>query len=155
MDSNNGMMVTVFAAAVTLAVLGNTIVYLIVTGPLGEPLIMCSSCSDPTPELTPMSIGDPILFSALFGTGAVIIYAAIQAIARRPLRVFLLVATPLLALSLILPGIIPSPPVEWSAKLALTAMHVTGYGVIVGTLLLGHKLDWLGNRSSPAGLRPS
>ncbi len=48
-----------------------------------------------------------------------------------------------LLVSLILPMRISSPPVESSAKLALIAMHVVGYLVIVGTLWFGYRRGWL------------
>ncbi len=128
-----------------LAAAGNAIVYVIVTGPLNEPLLMCD-CSVTPPPLSAMPLSEPVLFSALFGSGAVILYAVIRAQSARPLRVFILVATLLLLVSVGLPAMMPSPPVEWSAKLTLIAMHVVGYLIIVGVIWLGHKRGWLTNQ---------
>ncbi len=54
-----------------------------------------------------------------------------------------IIATIVLVASFAMPAAIPSPPVEWSAKLVLMAMHVVGYAVILGTLWLGHQRGWL------------
>jgi len=152
------MTVAVLATAVALAVIANAMVWLIVTGPLGEPLLMCSDCSATPPELSPMDVGDPILFSTLFGVGALVVYALISALSTRPLRVFAIVATAVLLASIALPTMIPSPPVESSAKLTLIAMHVLGYSVILTTLWIGEDRGWLPpspSRSATArGTRP-
>jgi len=145
------MMVAVLAAAVVLAVIANVIVWLIATGPLGEPLLMCSDCSATPPELSPMDMGDPILFSTLFGVAAAVVYAVISVMAARPLRVFATMATAALLVSLALPSMIPSPPVELSAKLTLIAMHLVGYAVILATVWVGVRRGWL----SPSISRPA
>ena len=137
------MMVVVLAGAVVLAVVANAVVYVIVTGPLGEPLLMCSDCSAIPPGLSAMDMYEPILFSTVFGVGAVVVYAVISALSARPLRVFAIVATVLLFVSLGAPASMPSPPIEWSAKLTLMAMHVVGYSMILGTIWFGHRRGWL------------
>jgi hypothetical protein len=137
------MMVAVLAAAVVLAVIANVMVWLIVTGPLGEPLLMCSDCSATPPELSPMDMGEPILFSTLFGVGAVVVYAVIRVMAARPLRVFAIVATAVLLVSIALPSMVPPPPVEMSTKLTLIAMHLVGYSVILATVWIGEDRGWL------------
>ena len=140
------MIVAVLATAVVLAVITNVVVYVIVTGPLGEPLVMCSMCSSIPPGLSPMDIDEPVIFSAIFGVGAVVVYAVIGALSTRSFRVFAIAATVVLVASLGLPAKIPSPPVEWSAKLTLVAMPVVGYTVIMGVLCLGHARGWLTSR---------
>ena len=137
------MAVVVLAAAVVLAIIANVIVYLMVTGPLGEPMLMCSDCDLEPPVLDPMSAGDPILFSAIFGTGAVVVYSIVSKYSARPLRSFAVLALVVLVTSLMLPLQIPSPPVESTAKLVLITMHVVGYVVILGTLWFGHQRGWL------------
>jgi hypothetical protein len=140
------MMVVVLAAAVVLAAVANAVVYMIVTGPLGEPLLMCSDCSATPAELSAMDLYEPILFSTVFGVGAMVVYAVIRALSARPLRVFAVVATVVLVVSITLPTLMPSPPIQWSAKLTLMAMHVVGYALILGTVWLGHKRGWLMSR---------
>jgi hypothetical protein len=137
------MSIVVLAAAVVLAIIANVFVYLIVTGPLGEPLIMCSNCDLTPPVLSAMDVDEPILFSIVLGVGAVVVYAVISAISSRPLRVFAIVATVLLFVSLGAPAYMPSPPIEWSAKLTLMAMHVVGFSMILGTIWFGHRRGWL------------
>ena len=137
------MAVPVLAAAVILAILANVIVYLVVAGPLGEPMVMCSNCELTPPALDVMSVVDPIIFSTIFGIGAVVVYAIVASVAERPLRVFALTASVVLLFSVALPMSMPSPPVELSAKLALVAMHVVGYAVIMATLWFGHRRRWL------------
>ena len=137
------MAVVVLGAAAILAIIANVIVYLIVTGPLGEPMLMCSDCDVEPPVLDPMSVGDPILFSAIFGTGAVVVYSIVSKYSARPLRFFAVLALVVLVTSLMLPLRIPSPPVESTAKLALITMHVVGCVVILGTLWFGHQRGWL------------
>ena len=136
------MAVVVLAAAVVLAIIANVIVFLIVTGPLGEPMLMCNCDLEP-PTLESMSVVDPILFSTIFGIGAVVVYSIVSYFSARPLRVFALMALVVLLASLMLPMRMPSPPVESSAKLALVSMHVVGYLVILGTLWFGHRRGWL------------
>ena len=136
------MMVVVLTAAVVLAIIANVIVYLIVTGPLGEPLIMGNFDLTP-PVLSEMDVDEPILFSIVLGVGAVVVYAVISAISARPLRVFAIVATVLLFVSFGAPANMPSPPIEWSAKLTLMAMHVVGYSMILGTIWFGYRRGWL------------
>ena len=139
-------MVVVLAAAVVLAAVANAVVYMIVTGPLGESLLMCSDCSATPPELSAMDLYEPILFSTVFGAGAVVVYAVISALSARPLRVFAVVATVVLVVSIALPTLMPSPPIQWSAKLALMAMHVVGYSVILGAVWFGHRRGWLASQ---------
>jgi hypothetical protein len=147
------MAVPVLAAAVILAILANVIVYSIVTGPLGEPMVMCSYCALTRPVLEAMSVVDPIIFSTIFGIGAVVVYTIVSSFSVRPLRVFALTASVVLLGSLALPMSMPSPPVELSAKLALVAMHIVGYIVILGTLWIGHRRGWLTSRNggNPGG----
>ena len=90
-----------------------------------------------------MDVDEPILFSTVFGVGAVVVYAVISALSARPLRVFAVVATVVLVVSIALPTSMPSPPIQWSAKLTLMAMHVVGYAVILGTVWFGHRRGWL------------
>ena len=141
------MAVVVLAAAVVLAVVANAVVYVIVTGPLGEPLLMCSDCSATPPELSTMDMYEPILFSTVFGVAAVVVYAVISALSARPLRVFAVVATVVLVVSLALPTLIPPPPMQWSTRLTLVAMHVVGYSMILGTIWFGHRRGWLTSRN--------
>ena len=147
------MAVPVLAAAVILAILANVIVYLVVAGPLGEPMVMCSNCALTPPVLDAMGVLDPVIFSTILGIGAVGVYAIVTRVAARPLRVFALTASVVLLFSLALPMSMPSPPVALFAKLALVAMHVVGYAVIMATLWFGHRRGWLtsGRRGTPGG----
>ena len=145
------MTVVVLAAAVVLAIIANVIVFLIVTGPLGEPMLMCSDCDLEPPVLDSLSVVDPIIFSTILGIGAVVVYSVVSKFAARPLRVFAILALVVLLLSLLLPMRAPSPPVELSAKLVLVAMHVVGYCVILATLWFGHRRGWLTDASGRTG----
>ena len=140
------MIVAVLTTAVVLAVITNVVVYVIVTGPLGEPFAHVLNCSSIPPGLSPMDKDEPVLFSAAWGIAAVVVYAIIGAFSTRPFRVFAITATVVLVASLGLPAMMPSPPVEWSAKLTLMAMHVVDYTVIMGVLWLGHARGWLTSR---------
>ena len=138
----------ILAAAVVLAAIGNVVLYLIVTGPLGQPLLM--PAESPPPELVPLGMIDVVLFSAVLGVGAVVVYSVIRAFSARPLRVFAVVGLAALVVSFLLPAAIPSPPVEWAAKLVLMAMHVLGYMTILATLWVGTMQGWLTPASGAA-----
>jgi hypothetical protein len=133
--------------AVTVAIIANTVFYYVVTGLLGEPLRFPSPSPEAPERLAPMPVYDVILVSALFATGAGVVYALTTRLSRRPTRTYLVVATLVLLISCLLPMKIPSPPVALSAKLALVAMHIIGAVAVVGTLMgLGSNRPGPGQR---------
>jgi hypothetical protein len=121
--------------AVTVAIIANTVFYYVVTGLLGEPLRFPSPSPEAPERLAPMPVYDVILVSALFATGAGVVYALTTRLSRRPTRTYLVIATLVLLISCLLPMKIPSPPVALSAKLSLVAMHIIGAVAVVGTML--------------------
>ena len=75
----------------------------------------------------------PVVVSSVVGAiGAAIVFAIIGLFARRPVRLFRIVTTVLLVLSLATPLIIPGAPV--AMILSLEVMHVVAWAVIVGLL---------------------
>jgi hypothetical protein len=75
----------------------------------------------------------PVVVSSVVGAiGAAIVFAIIGLFARRPVRLFRIVATVVLVLSFATPPTIPGAPV--AMILSLEVMHVMAWAVIVGLL---------------------
>jgi hypothetical protein len=121
-----------------LASAANVIFYFILTGWIGEPLLMMAQF--PPPILTPMGVDEVILFSVIWSLGAGLVYAFLFAVTNRPDRIFILVSAVILLVSFALPLMMPTPPVAMSAKYSLVIMHIIGAVVVVGMLVgLGRK----------------
>lgn len=120
-------------AATTIATIANAIFYFILTGWLGLGLMFPSQT--PQRTLSPMPVGDVIIFSVIFALGAGIVFVVVTRVARRPVRTYVLIAAAVLLLSFALPLTIPSPPVAMIDKLSLVAMHIVGAFMVVGTLI--------------------
>jgi Family of unknown function (DUF6069) len=87
--------------------------------------------SSPTGE-KPLSV-EPVVISSVAGAiGAAIFFALVSLFARRPVRVFRIVAIVMLVLSFAMPLTIPDVTVVMF--LSLEVMHVVAYMVIVGLL---------------------
>ena len=86
----------------------------------------------PAPVNGPLSVG-PVVVASIIGTlAAAIVFAVIGVAARRPVRLFRIVATVALALSLVLPATIPGAPIQMILPLML--MHVVAWAASVGAL---------------------
>ena len=115
-------------AALTAAV-ANALVYFAASG-LG---FIPQSILVPTPSGEhPLTVA-PVAVSSLVGAiGAAIVFAIIGLFARRPVKLFRIVATVVLVLSFAMPLTIPGAPV--AMILSLEVIHVVAWAVIVGFL---------------------
>jgi len=124
--------------AMAAATAANVIFYTVLTRLLGESLLMKSQF--PPPVVSPMGVGEVILFSVIWSLGAGLVYAFLCAVANRPDRTFIIISAIVLFVSFGLPLMIPTPPVAMSAKYSLVMMHIIGSVVVVGFLVgLGRK----------------
>lgn len=89
--------------------------------------------------LLPSPSGESPLTASLVATtsvmgtvGAAIVFALIGLFARRPVRLFRVVATVVLVLSFVMPATVPDVPL--AMKLSLALMHVVAWAVSVGLL---------------------
>ena len=80
----------------------------------------------------PLTVGTVVTTSVVGTFGAAIVFALIGLFARRPVRLFRIIATVALALSLVDPLTIPSAPV--AMILSLMVMHVVAWAMSVGLL---------------------
>ena len=113
-----------FGAAVV-----NAIVYFAASG-LGlipQDVLVPALCGEQPLTVAPVVIGSVV--GAIGGAG---VFALIGIFARRPVRMFRIVATAVLVLSLTTPLTIPGAPL--SMVLSLEAMHVAAWAVTVGVL---------------------
>lgn len=114
------------AAAVAAVV--NTLIY-VVASALGA---IPQRVTLPAPVNGPLSVG-PVVVASIIGTVlAAIVFAVIGVMARRPVRLFLIIATVALALSLALPATIPGAPI--GMILSLMLMHIIAWAASVGAL---------------------
>lgn len=87
----------------------------------------------PTPGGEQSLTASLVVISSIAGAiGATVVFALIVALAWRPVRLFRIVATVVLLLSLAMPLTIPGAPL--SMVLSLEVMHVAAWAVIVGLL---------------------
>jgi uncharacterized protein DUF6069 len=81
---------------------------------------------------SPLTVSLVAITSVIGTLGAAIIFAIIGLFARRPMRLFSIVATVVLVLSFVMPATVPGVPV--AMRLSLAVMHVVAWGVSVGLL---------------------
>jgi hypothetical protein len=86
----------------------------------------------PAPVNGPLSVGLVVVASLVGVLAAAIVFAVIGVAARRPVRLFRIVATVALVVSLLMPATIPGAPV--SMILSLMLMHVVAWAASVGAL---------------------
>ncbi|PZC47031.1 MAG: hypothetical protein C1O27_001647 [Chloroflexi bacterium] len=129
------------AASATAA---NAVFYYLVTAGFGEEFLFPNQF--PPPDLAAMPVNDVIIFSVIFSLGAGIVFAQVSNLARKPIRIYLVIAIVTLFLSFAVPLSISSPPVAMSHKLVLVALHVLGAMGVVGTLV---ALGRGNNRGNP------
>lgn len=76
-----------------------------------------------------------IVFTIIGTIGAVLVFALVSRLSRRPIRLFRIIATIVLVLSLIPDlGLLSSPGASWYAVGTLMSMHLAAYLVCVGVL---------------------
>ncbi len=116
-------------AALTAAVT-NALVYFAASG-LG---LISQGVLLPSPNGgAPLTVSQVAVTSVIGAVGATIVYAIIGLFARRPVRMFRIVATVVLVLSFLMPATqIPGAPV--AMILSLEVMHVVAWAVSVGAL---------------------
>jgi hypothetical protein len=115
--------------AVLLAAVTNAQVYFAASG-LG---IVSRGVLLPSPMgLSPLTVGMVVTASVVGAIGAALVFAIIGLLARRPVRLFRIVAAVVLVLSLIPPTTIPSVPLVM--RITLGVMHVVTWAVSVGLL---------------------
>src|ERR671932_414030 len=87
----------------------------------------------PTPSGEhPLTVAPVVVSSVVGAIGAAIVFAIIGLFARRPVRLFRIVATVVLVLSFDTPLTVPGVPV--AMRLSLVVMHVVAWAVSVGLL---------------------
>lgn len=128
-----GKLISAVLVATAAATVVNVILYFMITRWLQVALMFPSEM--PERPLTPMPVGDVIIFSVIFALGASIVFIFVTQVARRPVRTYVLIAAVVLLLSFALPLKIPSPPVAMIDKLSLVAMHIVGAFTVVGSLI--------------------
>ncbi len=123
-----GLPLAVLLAAVA-AVAANVLVYFAASA-LG---FIPESTLIPTADgESPLTVGMVAIASVIGAVGAAIVFAVIGLFARRPVRVFRIVAVVVLVLSFATPLTIASAPL--SMILSMEVMHVAAWVVIVGLL---------------------
>jgi hypothetical protein len=132
-----GRLVPVGLLAALVAAVANAVVYLVAAsaGAMPQEIVVNGQ--------GPITLSVVAALSAQGAVAATIVYALVGRFARRPVRVFRVVAAVVLVLSLVPPFTITGAPI--SMILALELMHVIAAVVIVGLLTT------LARRAKPAG----
>jgi hypothetical protein len=115
--------------AAIAAIVGNTLVFLLssAAGAIPSGVVLPSVLGQAPFSLLVVAVTTLV---AVFW--AAVAYAVVALLARRPARVFTILATVVLLLSFASPATIPGPPL--SMRLALAAMHVVAWVASVGVL---------------------
>ena len=82
--------------------------------------------------MSPLTVGLVAITSVIGAIGAAAVFAVIGLLARRPVRLFSIVAIVVLVFSFVPPATVPGVPV--AMRLSLVVMHVVAWGVSVGLL---------------------
>ena len=82
--------------------------------------------------VSPLTVGLVATTSVIGTVGAAVVFAIIGLFARRPVRLFRIVATVVLVLSSVMPATVPGVPM--AMRLSLAVMHVVAWAVSVGVL---------------------
>ncbi len=115
--------------AAVAAALANALVYFAASG-LG---FIPQSVLLPSPMgVSPLTVSLVATTSVIGAIGAAIVFAIIGLFARRPVRLFRIIATVVLVLSFVPPATVPGVPV--AMRLSLAVMHVVAWAVSVGLL---------------------
>ena len=115
--------------AALLAAVTNALVYFAASG-LG---IVSRGVLLPSPMgLSPLTVGMVVTASVVGAIGATLVFAIIGMLARRPVKLFRIVAAAVLVLSFVPPATIPGVPL--AMRITLGVMHVVAWAVSVGLL---------------------
>jgi hypothetical protein len=115
--------------AAIAAVAGNALVFLLASlaGAIPSGVVLPSVLGQ-----SPLSLLVVAVTTVLAVFWATVAFAVVALLARRPARVFGILATVVLILSFASPATVPGPPL--SMRLALGAMHVVAWAASVGAL---------------------
>lgn len=115
--------------AAVAAVVANALIYFAASalGFIPQSVLMPTAGGE-----SPLTVGMVAITSFVGAVGAAIVFAGIGLFARRPVRLFHIVAIVVLMLSFATPLTIPGAPV--AMVLSLEVMHVVAWAVIVGLL---------------------
>ena len=115
--------------ATLAAALANALVYFAALGlgTISQSVLLPSPMGE-----SPLTVSLVAITSVVGTVGAAIVFALIGLFARRPLRLFGIIATVVLVLSFVMPSTVPGVPV--AMRLSLAVMHVVAWGVSVGLL---------------------
>jgi hypothetical protein len=116
------------------AILANILLYSILENLLGIKFIAPNQF--PPPEVSPLPVTDVIIFSAVFSSGASLVFLAVANLVQRPAMIFAIISFIVLVASFYLPLRIPTPPIPLATKLALVSMHILGAAVLVPLLII-------------------
>jgi hypothetical protein len=133
-----GRLVPVGLLAALVAAVANAVVYLVAAsaGAMPQEIVVNGQ--------GPITLPVVVALSAQGAVAATIVYALVGRFARRPVRVFRVVAAVVLVLSLVPPFTITGAPI--SMILALELMHVVAAVVIVGLLTtMARRVKLAGN----------
>ena len=111
------------------AALANALVYFAASGlgTISQSVLLPSAVG-----VSPLTVGLVVITSIIGAIGAAIVFAIIGLFARRPVRLFRIVAAVVLVLSFTMPATVPGVPV--AMRLSLAVMHVVVWAVSVGLL---------------------
>ncbi len=84
-------------------------------------------------DFQPLTLGPVVVSSIVGALGATIVFAAVGRFARRPIRLFRIIAVVVLLLSFLNP-VVALPGASWSVLLTLWFMHVVVAVISVGLL---------------------
>jgi hypothetical protein len=115
--------------AALAAALANALVYFAASGlgTISQSVLLPSPMGE-----SPLTMSLVAITSVTGTVGAAIVFAVIGLFARRPVRLFRIVATVVLVLSFVMPATVPGVPV--AMRLSLVVMHVVAWAVSVGLL---------------------
>jgi uncharacterized protein DUF6069 len=115
--------------AAVAAALTNALIYFAASelGTISQSVLLPSPMG-----VSPLTVGLVVITSVIGTVGAAIVFAIIGLFARRPVRLFRIIATMVLVLSFAMPATVPGVPV--AMRLSLAVMHVVAWGVSVGLL---------------------
>ena len=115
--------------AALAAAVANTLVYFAASalGTISQDVLLPSPMG-----VSPLTVGLVATTSVIGTVGAAVVFAIIGLFARRPVRLFRIVATVVLVLSSVMPATVPGVPM--AMRLSLAVMHVVAWAVSVGVL---------------------
>jgi Family of unknown function (DUF6069) len=115
--------------AALAAAVANTLVYFAASalGTVSQGVLLPSPMG-----ISPLTVGLVATTSVIGTVGAAIVFAILGLLARRPARLFRIVATVMLVLSFAMPATVPGVPL--AMRVSPAVMHVVAWAVSVGLL---------------------